>query len=186
VPNFSGWRDWFRLQVPAAPPAPKQNVPEPLQPIALPTEYAVSDSGLRFIKQNEGLRLAAYLDSAGIPTIGYGTIRINGAPVAMGMTCTEAEAEGWLRLECNGIARALQRILSVNQNTNQVDSLVDFCYNLGTDAFRGSSLARTINTKQPVFEDLFTRWNKIHKEGQIVEVPGLTRRRKAEYALYIS
>ncbi len=45
----------------------------------------LSRKGLEAIKFFEGLKLEAYEDSAGIPTIGYGTIRIDGKPVKMQM-----------------------------------------------------------------------------------------------------
>jgi lysozyme len=49
-------------------------------------------AGLALIKEFEGLKLAAYLDGAGVPTIGYGHTH----EVSPGMSCTEAEADAWL------------------------------------------------------------------------------------------
>ena len=58
----------------------------------------LSRKGLDAIKFFEGLELEAYEDSAGIPTIGYGTIRIDGKPVKMGMKITAEQAEQYLSL----------------------------------------------------------------------------------------
>ena len=47
-----------------------------------------------FIKKEEGLRLKAYLDQAGIPTIGYGTIIFeDGRKVKLGDAITPDVAE---------------------------------------------------------------------------------------------
>ena len=56
----------------------------------------LSRKGLEAIKFFEGLKLEAYEDSAGIPTIGYGTIRIDGKPVKLGMKITAEQAEQYL------------------------------------------------------------------------------------------
>ena len=60
------------------------------------------------IKSWEGIRLKAYQDSAGIWTIGWGTIIYpNGHPVKMGETCTQAEADQWLEWEVDMKARVV-------------------------------------------------------------------------------
>ena len=179
--------EWMQKFWPVTPPKPTPILIAPLpkvQPVA--EERLVSDIGLNLIKQSESLMLKAYLDPVGIPTIGYGTIRINGKSVTLGMVCTKEQAEEWLLFECNGIAKAVRHLVTVPLTQNQVDALVDFCYNLGTDALRTSTLLRCINAGQPIVEDLFTRWNKAHKDGKVIVLPGLTKRRKAEYALFIS
>ena len=56
----------------------------------------LSRKGLEAIKFFEGLKLEAYEDSAGIPTIGYGTIRIYGKPVKLGMKIPAEQAEQYL------------------------------------------------------------------------------------------
>jgi lysozyme len=197
--NVSKWLSWFKVQepgpLPTPPEFPKLTVPEQLHALPVPNVtiepptgqvYKVSPNGLAFIKVNERFEAKAYLDSAGIPTIGYGTIRVNGQAVHLGMTCTQAQADAWLTAECNGICRAIQKLVTVPLEQNQIDALVDFCYNLGTDALRTSSLLRCINAKQPVVADLFTRWDKIHKDGKVVELEGLKERREREYTLYTS
>lgn len=49
------------------------------------------------IKQDEGFRAEAYLDTKGIPTIGFGQTRIHGRQVQLGDTTTREAAEAWLR-----------------------------------------------------------------------------------------
>lgn len=175
------------LPQPIPAPKPVRVVQEDVRGLQADAEVPlVGQAGLSLIKRSESLSLKAYLDPVGIPTIGYGTIRINGKPVTMGMVITAQQAEEYLMYECNGIAKAVRRLVIVEMTQNQVDALVDFCYNLGTDSLRTSSLLHTINSKLPVVEDLFTRWNKAHRDGKVITLAGLTVRRKAEYALYIS
>ena len=58
----------------------------------------ISQNGINLIKQFEGCRLSAYRDAVGVITIGYGwTKPIDGVPLHMGMTITQAKAESLLR-----------------------------------------------------------------------------------------
>jgi len=52
--------------------------------------------GKELIKSFEGFRAIAYICPAGVPTIGYGTTRINGSRVKEGMKITSDEAEVFL------------------------------------------------------------------------------------------
>jgi lysozyme len=145
--------------------------------------------GLAFLKAWEALRLDAYPDLAGVPTIGYGTTRYeDGSPVRMGDTITEARADQLLLWECGGIDRRLDTLLSKPVTASARDALVCFCYNVGTPAFATSTLRRMINNGSPIGgPDLaaqFLRWNKAHVDGKLVAVRGLTRRRRAEAALF--
>ena len=60
-------------------------------------QWDISQAGYDLIKSFEGLRTTAYLDSAGIWTIGYGTIKYpNGTRVAKGDTISQAQAQSYL------------------------------------------------------------------------------------------
>lgn len=52
-----------------------------------------SRDGLHLTEQFESCRLLAYLDSKGVPTIGWG----HTAGVHLGMTCTQEQADTWLK-----------------------------------------------------------------------------------------
>ncbi|AZV01500.1 endolysin [Shigella phage vB_SflM_004] len=56
----------------------------------------LSSKGLEAIKFFEGYHSEVKNDNSVIPTIGYGTIRINGRPVTMGMKITAEQAEQYL------------------------------------------------------------------------------------------
>ena len=60
-----------------------------------PGDAAVFPLCMPVIKQFEGFRAKPYKDSAGIPTIGYGTIRYpDGSAVTMRVAVPMIEAEG--------------------------------------------------------------------------------------------
>jgi lysozyme len=61
------------------------------------------------IKAEEGCRLVAYLDTRGIPTIGWGRADTG---VHLGMTCTQADADQWLSDHVAGVCSALDSALS--------------------------------------------------------------------------
>ena len=148
----------------------------------------LSSRGLDFIKQWESLRLHAYLDQAGFPTIGYGTIRYpNGNRVKMGETCTSEEADEYLAWECAATVIAIQKVTAtIGATQNMFDALVAMCYNIGIGGFFGSTLRRELVAGRPVVEDYFLRWNKVHDpvSGKLVVSAGLTNRRKAEWTLF--
>ena len=61
----------------------------------------ISEKGLNLIKKFEGCRLAAYHDSVGVWTIGYGTTNadkaITGTSISQGLQISQATADEWLR-----------------------------------------------------------------------------------------
>jgi lysozyme len=151
-------------------------------PVSKP--YALGDAGVSLIIEFEGFRATAYQDVAGIWTIGYGSTRINGRAVVPGQTITAAAARQALKDDARAVAQFLGDAVSVPLSQLQVDALICFCYNVGVNAFHGSSLRRMLNAKQPITEPMFTAWNKIRDHGILVVSDGLTRRRKAEFALF--
>lgn len=144
-----------------------------------------SSDGLEFIKREESCKLKAYLDEAGIPTIGWGSIRLFGGPVRLDMVISQATADELLDEECNGIASKLEQILIKYVNQNQLDALISFCYNVGVQGFKTSTLLRSINSGGVVLLDYFTRWDKFHRDGMLLESRGLKMRRIREFNLYI-
>lgn len=142
-----------------------------------------SEKTLDFIKQWEGCRLRAYLDSAGVPTIGYG----HTAGVRMGDTCTQEQADAWLEEEVEWFQNAVLSACSVTPNRNQLTALVSFTYNLGLGNLRKSLLLKKHNARNFTGAAMeFLKWDKArHPETkQLRAVPGLTNRRKAERQMY--
>lgn len=133
------------------------------------------------VEHFEGLKLQAYQDQAGIWTIGYGTTHYpDGTPVKDGDTCTQEEAQQYLLAHINGI------ILGAQLTQPQFDACLSFAYNAGIGAWNTSSLKKAILSGAGADEinDDFCKWDKAHIDGQLVEVPGLLRRRKCEAYLF--
>ncbi|CAD0231473.1 Lysozyme (fragment) [Planktothrix agardhii] len=139
----------------------------------------INSEGVNLIKSFEGMELEAYLDAVDVWTIGYGHTKT----VEPGMMINEAQAEELLREDLAEFEEAVTEAVQVSINFNQFSALVSFCFNLGADSLFQSTLLKLLN--QGDFQgaaDQFPRWNKAG--GQVLD--RLTRRRKAEKALFLS
>ena len=136
-----------------------------------------SKQGLALTEMFEGCRLAAYQDSGGIWTIGYGHVK----GVTQGMTCTQAQAEQWLLADVADAEAAVNRLVHIAMSQEEYDALVDFTFNVGMGAFAGSMMLKLLNARDiEGAADEFEKWDLVN--GQIVA--GLLRRRQAERALF--
>ena len=134
-----------------------------------------SKQGLALTEQFEGCRLEAYLDQVGVPTIGYGHTR----GVRLGMTCTQEQAEAWLREDIALCEQDVNTHVKVPLTQGEFDALVDFAFNLGCGSLNGSTLLHLLNAGDyhgAAAE--FEKWD--HAGGKVVS--GLLRRRIAEEA----
>ena len=139
----------------------------------------ISQKGIDLIKSSEGLRLEAYRDSVGVLTIGYGTTR----GVKPGMKITADQAEQYLKADVARFEPELAALVKVPLNQNQWDALMSFVYNLGSANLASSTLLKLLNAGDCArAADQFPRWNKAGGK----ELPGLTKRRAAEQALFLS
>lgn len=147
----------------------------------------ISQNGINFIKSFEGLRLKAYDDGVGVITIGYGTTRYpNGHKVQLGDTCTEKQAEQYLANDLAKFEKSVNDLIKVPVNQNQYDALVSFTYNVGVGGFAGSTALKLLNSGDYTgCAKALLSWNKGRVGGKLVEIDGLTRRRKAEKDLFL-
>nr|DAF33669.1 MAG TPA: Lysozyme [Caudoviricetes sp.] len=143
-----------------------------------------SEKGIALIKLFEGCKLTAYQDSVGVWTIGYGwTQPVDGKPIRAGMTIKQETAERLLKTGLVSYENDVSRLVKVNLTQGQFDALVSFTYNLGARSLSTSTLLRKINAGDYTgAADEFLRWNKAG--GKVLN--GLTRRREAERALFLS
>lgn len=143
-----------------------------------------SDKGISLIKQFEGCKLTAYQDSVGVWTIGYGwTKPVDGKPIRAGMTIKQETAERLLKTGLVSYESDVSRLVKVGLTQGQFDALVSFTYNLGARSLSTSTLLRKLNAEDYAgAADEFLRWNKAG--GKVLN--GLTRRREAERALFLS
>ena len=142
------------------------------------------DKGMAPIKQCEGCKLTAYQDSVGVWTIGYGwTQPVDGKPIRAGMTINQETAERLLKTGLVSYESDVSRLVKVGLTQGQFDALVSFTYNLGARSLSTSTLLRKLNAGDYAgASDEFLRWNKAG--GKVLN--GLTRRREAERALFLS
>jgi len=138
------------------------------------------EAGLRLIKEFEGLRLAKYLDAVGKWTIGYGHLILPNENYDQPISLDIANA--LLRADLKRTEEGVRNSVTVTINQNQFDALVSFAFNLGVSNLKSSTLLRLLNEGN-IFAaaDQFLRWNKAGGR----ELPGLTRRRRAERDLFI-
>ena len=143
-----------------------------------------SEKGIALIKEFEGCKLTAYRDSVGVWTIGYGwTQPVDGKPIRAGMTIKQETAERLLKTGLVSYESDVSRLVKVGLTQGQFDALVSFTYNLGARSLSTSTLLRKLNAGDYTgAADEFLRWNKAG--GKVLN--GLTRRREAERALFLS
>ncbi len=193
VLNIAGMKAWF-----SRPDAPRGMTvsrggsgPEPAAKPELVAAPAVKESlssaagpkrtnrnGLLLIKSFEGLRLKAYKDAVNIWTIGYGTTR----DVRPGQVISEAQAVEFLQKDLARFEKSINEVIKTPINDNQFSALACFTYNVGSGAFRSSTLLRKLNAGdiRGAANELL-RWDKAGGRT----LAGLTRRRKAERALFL-
>lgn len=121
----------------------------------------------------EGLRLHAYQDVGGVPTICYG--RTHG--VYPGMTATPAQCKAWLTQEMAATERYVVSVVGKQPDTRTA-ALTDFCYNVGNRGCR-KVLDRIASGNIQGGCDSLMLYDKA--AGQVL--PGLVKRRAAERAL---
>jgi lysozyme len=147
-----------------------------------------SQACINIIKHFEGLHkvlpdgmVEAYLCPANVWTIGYGHTK----GVFKGQKITKQECEDLLREDLIEFADYVKEQITAPLTQAQFDALVSFTYNLGPGNLKISSLRRKLNAKD--YDGAaaeFANWNKARVNGQLVALPGLTRRRTAEAALF--
>lgn len=143
----------------------------------------ISEVGIALIKRWEGLELESYQDIAGVWTIGYGHTETAGP----NQKISEREAEELLKRDLEPRERAVGDLTSVPLNQNEFDALVSFVYNVGTGAYRNSTARKRLNRGDRVgAAEALTWFNKATVGGVLREVTGLTRRRAAEKALFLT
>ena len=139
----------------------------------------LAEPGLALLKSFEQCRLSAYRDSAGIATIGWS--HTDG--VKMTDTCSQDQADRWLVGDVQAAVNACDANAPKNLTQNQFDALVVFTFNVGVGAEAHSTLLAKLKAGDMAgAADEFLKWD--HAGG--VVVPGLTRRRQAERALFLS
>ena len=134
--------------------------------------------GVGLIVSFEGFRPDAYLCPAGVATIGFGFTK----HVRLGDKMTRSEAAERLKRELVEYEQGVLLACTNPPNENEFSSMVCFAFNVGVAGFKKSSVLKAHNRgDKEAAARAFGLWNKAGGKT----LPGLTRRRMAEAALYL-
>ena len=140
----------------------------------------LSPAGRNYLKGLEALSISAYLDSKGVPTIGWG----HTANVSLGDTLPdEAAAEALLSDDVSWAEQAVNDNAGPYTSQLQFDAMVLLTFNIGADAFVNHSSVLKAH-KRGDYQSAaraFGLWNQ--SGGKII--PGLITRRAKEAAMYL-
>lgn len=137
------------------------------------------------IKKFEGFRPLPYLDTGGIPTIGYGTVFYpDMTKVTMDdHKISEEYASSILEEKLKDLIIFLPKHVSVSINKNQANALYSLIYNIGKGAFQESTLLIKLNASDYIgAADQFLVWKYVNHH----ECQGLLSRRIVERELFIT
>lgn len=140
----------------------------------------LSERGAELIAEFEGFSSTPYRDPVGVWTIGYGSTKDVGPDTP---PITRAAARARMMREVDERYAAAIRALELPFNQNQFDALTSFVYNVGPG---GVAPTTTVGKRLRARDwrgaaDALLAWEKAG--GRVL--PGLTRRRQAERALFL-
>lgn len=139
-----------------------------------------SEKGLALIKQFEGCKRTAYLDSTGKATIGYGHTK----NVKLGDKLSLQACEKLLLEDVSVCEKALNTYVKKGYvfNQNQYDALISFCFNLGAGNLQKLLSGRKNNNT--AIAQAIPKYCHARINGKMTSVAGLIRRRTAERKLF--
>lgn len=137
-----------------------------------------SRKGMEFIADREGVKLLAYQDIAGIWTIGIGHTE----GVKKGDVIDMNTALKFLKKDLK-VAESAVNSLELELTQNQFDALVSLAFNIGSGAFKNSTLAKVLKQTPNDRTRIKKAWKQWRMAGGKV-VFGLEMRRKAELELF--
>lgn len=166
----------------------------------------VPQEAVDLIKSFEGIpdgdpstvNIDAYLCPANVWTIGWGHAIMDGGVQLKGAAhkararalfpggITRNQAEALLRGDLVPRAASVSRLLKVAVNDGQFGALISLVFNIGLGNFGASTLLRKLNAGDMAgAADQFLAWDKARVNGVLKALAGLTRRRKAERAMFL-
>ena len=134
-----------------------------------------SEKGVKMIASFEGCRLTAYLDVAGVPTIGFG----HTAGVKMGDVITKEQALHMLAKDLKKFEKHVNGYNKIyNFTQNEFDALVSFAYNIGN--IKQLTASGTRSRTQIAAKML------LYVKAGGKRIPGLVNRRQKERNLFVT
>lgn len=134
---------------------------------------------LNLIREFEGCRLSAYVDTVGVVTIGWGETE----NVKIGDRWTQDRADLTLKRRVLSLMSDILEVCpALEERPECLAAVTSFTYNVGFSNYRKSSMCRKIKEGDWMgAADEFPRWNRAG--GRVLR--GLTRRRAAERELFL-
>lgn len=105
------------------------------------TSSLMTPLGIAALQSREGVRLKAYRDSVGVPTIGWGHTK----GVAMGQVITMAQARSFFLDDLASHALPILSCIKVPVADHERDALISIAFNIGVGGFRGSTFLKRLN-----------------------------------------
>lgn len=134
----------------------------------------LSEGGFKCLQKLEGFSATASRPIKGDKlTVGYG----HTAAVKEGQTMTREEAAAQLEKDVKPFEKAVSNAVKVPLTQKQYDALVHLAFNIGTEAFKNSTVVKRLNAGD--MEGAKAAWGRFVKAGGKT-VKGLVNRREAE------
>jgi lysozyme len=163
-----------------------------------------SDACISLIKKFETLHdgdlshigLQPKMCPAGYWTIGWGHVVMVGGRMLKGKADYELAYHAYSNLSLEGAEELLRKdieffedvlnSLKLNLSQNQFDALISLSFNIGSEAFRKSTLKKLIAGKAPkeAIQGAFMSWVYATIDGRKQKLKGLIRRREEEAKMY--
>lgn len=142
-----------------------------------PKILRTSQQGIEHIKGFEKLRLDAYDDGFGNPTIGWGHV----LGPSESRKITEMEAVSLLRQDIQTAEMGIKRYVKADLHQHEFDALVGLVFNIGIGRFSNSTLVTALNMgRYDLAADEFPKWRRAN--GKVVS--GLVKRRAIEERIF--
>ena len=139
------------------------------------------------VKELEGFRSYAYIDTDGTAVIGYGMSIINGRRVKLGDLISQVQAEIALKAALQEIQQQILTASTVELDDNQLAALTSFAFNVGVEPLFQSTLFKKLNAGDFLgAAHEFPRWDKANMGRRLVPLAGLTKRRQTEKSLFLT
>ncbi|MBP6763480.1 MAG: lysozyme [Rubrivivax sp.] len=166
----------------------------------------VPQAAIDLIKSFEGIpdgdpntvNIDAYLCPAGVWTIGWGHALMDGGAQLKGAAnkararalypggITRAQAEALLAGDLIPRAASVSSLLKVPVDEGQFGALIALVFNIGAGNLQASTLLRKLNAGDVAgAAEQFLAWDKARVDGVLKPLAGLTRRRRAERAMFL-
>lgn len=125
----------------------------------------INKDGLEMLKKLESFSPTPYQEKGGTIAIGWGHNIQPGEAVPALITLEQGEE--YLAKDLAWAEAAVNSYVKVPLNTNQFSALVSFVYNIGSGAFKNSTMLKRLNQADYDIANEFEKW--IYDEGDVSE-----------------